>query len=193
MNNYDYEIAARAPRLSDKELMAIFPEAKEIIPQKLQELEEQRNTVTGVIGSKLAVINTYPDEMSRWFWRLWLKLNEGKDLLMTDRHIARLRRQLRVAQGTPVPRGSLTDDQIQAARDVPIEDILHQQFRHSGNTLTGLCPFHDERSPSFHIYPKENRGWCFGCNQGGDVIDITMKLQDCGFKEAVLLLTGHQS
>lgn len=188
-----YEGKARSLRLSDKELTAIFPEAKEIIPEKLRELEEQRNTIAGIIKSKLAVISTYPDEMSRWFWRQWLKLNEGEDLLVSDRHIARLRRQLRVAQGVSAPRGSLTDDLIQAARAVPLESLLNQQLRRSGHNLVGFCPFHDERSPSFYVYVEENRGWCFGCNQGGDVIAITMKLQDCGFKDAVLLLTRHQS
>lgn len=183
---------SKTSRLSDKELLAIFPEATEIVPQKLRELEEQRDKIVAAIDKRLTAIDAYPDEMSRWFWRKWLKLNEGEELLVIDRHMARLRRQLRVIQGTPAPSGSLTDDLIQTARSVPIEDILNRQFRHSGSTLIGLCPFHEERTPSFHIYPKENRGWCFGCNQGGDVISITMLLHGCGFKEAVLLLVGQR-
>jgi hypothetical protein len=188
MKMLDYSPA----RLSDKELMAIFPEAKEIIPQKILELEERRDAAAANIQSNLAVINSYPDEMSRWFWRQWLKLNEGKDLLVTDRHIARLQRQLRAAEGLEAPVGSLSDDLVQNAREVPVESLFSQQFRRSGHNLVGLCPFHDERSPSFYIYVDENRGWCFGCNQGGDAIGITMQLHDCGFREAVLLLAGDQ-
>jgi hypothetical protein len=180
-------------RLSDKEFIAIFPEAGEIIAQKLHELRKQRKAIVAIIDGKLVVINDYPDEMSRWFWRQWLKLNEGEDLLTTDRHIARLERQLRIAKGLPTPKGALTDDAIQAARDVPVEDLFNQPFKRAGRTLVGLCPFHEDRTPSFHIYPDQNRGWCYGCNQGGDAIGLTMMLHDYGFKEAVQLLTGGQS
>jgi hypothetical protein len=190
MDNYP-EIT-RPPRLSDKELMAIFPEAKEIIPLKLEEFQEQCDAIRLAIKRKLVVINSCPDEMSRWFWRQWLKLNEGEDLRVTISRIARLNRQLRAAQGVRAPKGVLTDDLIQAAREVPIESILNQLLRKAGRTLVGLCPFHTEHSPSFHVYPDENRAWCFGCNQGGDVIGIYMLLQDCGFKQAVLELSRGQ-
>jgi hypothetical protein len=189
----NYFVIARPPRLSDKELMAIFPEAAEFIPQKLRELRKQRKVIAAIIDGKLAVINNYPDEMSRWFWRQWLKLNEGDELLTVDRHIARLERQLGFAKGLPTPKGVLTDDVIQAARDVPVESLFNQPFKRAGRTLLGLCPFHDERTPSFHIYPDQNRGWCFGCNHGGDAIGLTMMLHDCGFREAVVLLTEGQS
>lgn len=179
--------------LKDAELISIFPEAKEIIPRKLRELEDERCVLGGTIQTKLAAINSYPDEMSRWFWWQWLKLNEGADLISVDRNMARLRRQLRAIEGVSAPSGALTDELIQAARDIQIEDILNQEFRRRGSTLIGLCPFHDERTPSFHIYQNKNRGWCFGCNQGGDVISIVMKLHDCDFREAVLQLAGRQS
>lgn len=190
MDNYLETMRLR--RLSDKELVTIFPEAKEIIPDKLAELESQRCELSEIIKTDLATINSYTDEMSRWFWWQWLKLNEGEDLILVYRKMDRLRRQLRAAQGLSVRTGALTDDLIQLARAVLIEDVLNQEFRRRGSTLIGLCPFHDERTPSFHIYPNENRGWCFGCNQGGNVIDIVMKLRDCDFKEAVLQLAGGQ-
>ncbi len=96
-------------------------------------------------------------------------------------------------KGWSAPKGTLTDNLIQAAREVPVESLLNQPLKRSGRTLTGLCPFHTERTPSFHVYPRENRAWCFGCNQGGDTITVAMLLHGCDFKNAVLLLRGERS
>jgi DNA primase len=53
-----------------------------------------------------------------------------------------------------------------------------------GGSLKGLCPFHDEKSPSFNVRP--GRGWhCFGCGEGGDVIAFLMKIDGRGFTAAV--------
>lgn len=180
-----------APRLTDQALMATFPEAKEIIPLKLAEFEEQRIAILTVIGPKLAEIKTLPSTMHRWFWRKWLRLSEGEDLLACLKNIDRLQRQLRIAQGYKAPAASVSDEAIRAARSVLVEDIINQQWRRSSNNLVGLCPLHDDKTPSFHVYLRENRGWCFGCNQGGDAIGIYMLLHGCGFKEAVLALAGY--
>ena len=53
-----------------------------------------------------------------------------------------------------------------------------------GGAFKGLCPFHDEKSPSFHVRPE--RGWyCFGCGEGGDAIAFVMKHDGLGFSQAV--------
>ena len=56
--------------------------------------------------------------------------------------------------------------------------------------MKGLCPFHDERSPSFHVRPQVGRYHCFGCGEGGDVIDFVQKVDGLGFSEAVEYLAG---
>ena len=53
------------------------------------------------------------------------------------------------------------------------------------NVVACLCPFHEERTPSFMVYKSDNRAWCFGCNRGGDVLDLTRRFQDCSTSEAV--------
>lgn len=60
-----------------------------------------------------------------------------------------------------------------------------------GGSLKGLCPFHDERSPSFHVTPAKGFYHCFGCQAGGDVIDFVMKTDMVTFSEAVEKLAAR--
>lgn len=52
-------------------------------------------------------------------------------------------------------------------------------------SLKGLCPFHDERSPSFHVTPGRGLYYCFGCGEGGDVVDFVMRTDHLTFGEAI--------
>lgn len=63
-------------------------------------------------------------------------------------------------------------------------------LRRQGAGYVGLCPFHDDHNPSLVISPKNNLWHCFGCNQGGSVIDFLMKLDNISFRHAVEKLTG---
>ncbi|MDA9913217.1 CHC2 zinc finger domain-containing protein, partial [Candidatus Nanopelagicales bacterium] len=54
-----------------------------------------------------------------------------------------------------------------------------------GGSLKGLCPFHDERSPSFHVTPSKGFYYCFGCGEGGDVLDFLINYEHLSFAEAV--------
>ena len=85
--------------------------------------------------------------------------------------------------------GNINRDDVAAVRErAPIELIVgeHVALKPAGvGTLKGLCPFHDERSPSFHVRPGVGRYHCFGCGEGGDVISFIMKLDGMSFVEAV--------
>lgn len=90
------------------------------------------------------------------------------------------------AEGT---KGKITEHDIARAKTVPIENYYLGHLRKAGHTLVGKCPFHKEKTPSFTIYPKENRWHCYGgCNEGGDVIDFTCKSKNIKFLEAVKFL-----
>ena len=70
----------------------------------------------------------------------------------------------------------------------PIADIVgeHIQLRNAGGgNLKGLCPFHDEKSPSFNVTPTRGYWYCFGCAEGGDVITFVRRLDHLSFGEAV--------
>ncbi|MCF4123752.1 DNA primase [Antribacter sp. KLBMP9083] len=75
-----------------------------------------------------------------------------------------------------------------------IDEVVsaHVTLKPAGvGALVGLCPFHDERSPSFNVRPSVGRYHCFGCGEGGDVIAFVMKVDGMGFTEAVEYLAGR--
>ena len=91
--------------------------------------------------------------------------------------------------------GRIRREDVEAVRErVRIEEVVgaHVQLKPAGvGSLKGLCPFHDERSPSFHVRPQVGRYHCFGCGEGGDVIDFVTKVDGLGFAEAVEYLAGR--
>jgi DNA primase len=95
-------------------------------------------------------------------------------------------------------KGRIPDTDIAAIRDrVRIEDVVgdYVQLRRAGaDSLKGLCPFHDEKSPSFHVRPNHGHFHCFGCGEGGDVYAFVQKIEHVSFVEAVEMLAdkiGH--
>ncbi|MDF3338185.1 DNA primase [Mycolicibacterium septicum] len=88
--------------------------------------------------------------------------------------------------------GRISDRDIAAIREkVRIEDVVgdYVQLRRAGaDSMKGLCPFHDEKSPSFHVRPNHGHFHCFGCGEGGDVYAFIQKIEHVTFVEAVELL-----
>src|SRR5574337_61943 len=91
--------------------------------------------------------------------------------------------------------GRISDRDIAAIRErVRIEDIVgdYVQLRRAGaDSLKGLCPFHNEKSPSFHVRPNHGHFHCFGCGEGGDVYAFVQKVEHASFVEAVELLADR--
>ncbi|MFD6366026.1 DNA primase, partial [Streptomyces roseolus] len=85
--------------------------------------------------------------------------------------------------------GRINDDDVKAVRDaVPIDSVVSEylQLRNAGGgNLKGLCPFHDEKSPSFQVSPSKGLFHCFGCQEGGDTIAFVMKIDHLSFSETV--------
>lgn len=72
----------------------------------------------------------------------------------------------------------------------PIEEIISSYvvLKRAGNTYKGLCPFHNEKTPSFTVYPQTGSYYCFGCQNGGDVITFIRSAENLDYMEAVRLL-----
>src|SRR5271169_2601701 len=94
--------------------------------------------------------------------------------------------------------GRISDRDVAAIRErVRIEEVVgdYVQLRRAGaDSLKGLCPFHNEKSPSFHVRPNHGHFHCFGCGEGGDVYAFIQKIEHVSFVEAVELLAdrvGH--
>lgn len=85
--------------------------------------------------------------------------------------------------------GRIPDRDITEIRDqTRIEDIIGEYvaLKQAGpDRLKGLCPFHDEKTPSFHVRPNHGHFHCFGCGEGGDVYSFLQKQEHIGFVEAV--------
>ena len=91
--------------------------------------------------------------------------------------------------------GRIPDRDIAAIREgVRVEDVVgdYVQLRRAGvDSLKGLCPFHDEKSPSFHVRPNHGHFHCFGCGEGGDVYAFLQKIEHVTFVEAVEMLADR--
>ncbi len=76
-----------------------------------------------------------------------------------------------------------------------IVDVVSRyvQLKKSSNTFVGLCPFHNEKTPSFHVNPSGQYFHCFGCQTGGDVITFIMKIENLSYREAVEYLASIAS
>ncbi|GJF05716.1 DNA primase [Pseudonocardia sp. D17] len=85
--------------------------------------------------------------------------------------------------------GRIRDSDIAEVRDrARIDEVVGEYValrRAGAGSLKGLCPFHDEKTPSFNVRPTHGTFHCFGCGEGGSVIDFVMKIEVVGFVEAV--------
>ncbi len=91
--------------------------------------------------------------------------------------------------------GRIRDEDIAAVRErSPIDEVVGEylQLKNAGGgSLKGLCPFHDEKTPSFNVTPARGLFYCFSCSEGGDVIKFVQKIDGLSFVEAVERLAGR--
>ncbi|GAB2572597.1 DNA primase [Microlunatus antarcticus] len=85
--------------------------------------------------------------------------------------------------------GRINDEDVVAVRErARIDEVVgsYVALRNAGGgSLKGLCPFHDEKTPSFQVTPARGFFYCFGCGEGGDVITFQQKIDSLSFAEAV--------
>jgi len=91
-----------------------------------------------------------------------------------DHDVPRLLQEVKILKGTSE---RVTPQMIERARAYPIENLIELKRN------VALCPFHNERSPSFSV--KNNKYKCFGCDASGDSISLAMHLKNMTFKQAV--------
>src|SRR6187399_1946866 len=84
-----------------------------------------------------------------------------------------------------------TLEQVRAAND--IIDVISAvvPLKRAGASFTALCPFHREKTPSFHVNPRKQTFYCFGCHKGGDVFTFVKEYESIDFVEAVKRLADR--
>ena len=79
-------------------------------------------------------------------------------------------------------------DEVKSRSDIVNVISQYISLKNSGSSYSGLCPFHSEKTGSFHVNQNKQIYKCFGCGEGGDVINFIMKIENLDFMEAVKLL-----
>ena len=85
----------------------------------------------------------------------------------------------------------MAGDTVQEVKGkLSIEEVLkpYVKLHRAGKSLVGLCPFHKEKTPSFHVSPERGSYHCFGCGEGGDIFSFIEKVEGVDFKGALKIL-----
>src|SRR5690242_2245925 len=85
-----------------------------------------------------------------------------------------------------MPGGTL--EQVKERTDIVELIGTRVKLRQTGRTYKGLCPFHQEKSPSFIVYPESQSFHCFGCGKSGDAFSFLMALDNIDFRDALTIL-----
>ncbi len=181
---------------TDEYLLDTFPEAKEIIPRKIDKHKADRHYLIEKMRSfrkeiKKIAPRKSKDEFFVWFWAFaYLKYFHASKIVAIDKRLFRLKRQLRIIQGNNLTNNAMSNfaELKERAKQQPLINIATpylKKARYGSVRITALCPFHEEKTPSFTIYIDKNTFHCFGCQAHGDVITFKMKIDNLSFKDAV--------
>ena len=172
--------------------MKIFPEGKEIIRQKINEWTRVKGKLLcEEVTPTLKKISDIKDDFSRWFWKEAYKSLVNPRFIEAVEQLARLERLQILTADTKHSKNIVDFEQKkEVAKQTPILSLYSfQKLRKLGSRYTALCPFHNESTPSFVIYP-DNSFYCFGCQAHGDAIDFMKLIKGCSFKEAIGQMAG---
>ena len=78
--------------------------------------------------------------------------------------------------------------ELRTRADIESTVSSYVSLKRRGRILTGLCPFHSEKTPSFTVYPETQSYYCFGCGSGGDVITFIKNIENLDYIESVRYL-----
>ena len=82
-------------------------------------------------------------------------------------------------------------EEIRMKNDIVSVISGYVRMQKKGSSYFGLCPFHNEKSPSFSVSPTKQMYYCFGCGAGGNVITFVMEYENATFQEAVKMLADR--
>ncbi len=197
LNNLGEKYKASQPMYAMRELIEFFT-PRELLPMfeaKLEEALIEKEQIIKELREKLigaADINNLEDkafykDLLRSIWQ-----KKWKDINNEVTHWEGLIKMAKGAiENTSAETQVMREKTIRQAKQVPIEALPY--FSKLTKTPKGYvtnCPLHQDNHPSFYIYTDTNSFYCFGCNQGGDVIKLVMLIEQLPFQEAVRYLVG---
>lgn len=177
----------KSMRISNKDLIQTFPEAAPLLVEQNKQLKERKQELLKLYYSmRIEVKDSSQDEFTWWFFDQLFEANHLEELKEIEQRLQKNKYLLRALLQS---QSQITDEQIERAKQRPIQELITHPVQRTGKNLKSRCPFHEDRTPSFVIYTHNNSAWCFGCGQGGDAIDVVQLIQGCTFPDAIKLLT----
>jgi len=137
------------------------------------------------------------DEFSEWFWT-YLENYKYAEVVYIEKwlkywvKIYELATKTRFVPVVLEEKNEITEEDVANAKEYPIQDLYSGDLKTVYGRLTGLCPFHDEKTPSFSIFTNDNHFYCFGCHAWGDAIDFYMRVNNVSMMEAIKVLNAKQ-
>ncbi len=180
--------------LSEQQLYEIFlAQDQSLVENKIQELKEGKLTLERNIKEKIKdVVKSFSNEVEKHISKLVIEHTLITELIEVEKQLFKFK----YYQSLKDQKSSFYDNKsldIGTAKRFPIEQIVRHyvKLKKSGRKFVGLCPFHEENTPSFYLYPASNSFHCFGCQKNGDVITFISLIQRLSFPEAVRFLVSN--
>lgn len=173
--------------------MQVFPEAIKPARRGLKEKLKRYQQEIRIINENQ---DRYYDEyIAKAHFSEQEEIKKESDKEFDDQRLA-VNRKIRKAQfelsylnelegkGEAKTGNGVTEADIERAKQVPIETFFSGHLRKHGRLAVGKCPLHNEKTGSFTIYLDQNSWWCYGCQEGGSVVDFVMKQNGVDFLTA---------
>lgn len=184
----------------DEFIVEAFPQEQALVVKKLDEyFDEASDLYIKMVEIRNTIDNVQKDPFSKWFFINATKYKEGDRLKFLYEQIKQLRRLKIVYEkkqiatlfkfvkfDTKEERKKYNTDTMMA-REALLFDMLEYdgiKLKGRGNRLMGLCPFHEEKTPSFAAY-VDNWYHCFGCQAHGNIFNYVMAKHNLDFKQAL--------
>ena len=176
--------------LTPREVVETFPhEARELAPRCLALMKGALRAYYRAYIAP-AVQRARPEDrpiVELLVTTLWPNCEVVSELTKRILHLQRIVAELRRKSNAREQKEKLGHDAVEKAKKYPLEELCRHYgvvLRRTGRLLQGCCPFHEDRTPSFVVYP-DNRWYCFACNEGGDTIEFLRQMEGLSFVEAV--------
>lgn len=157
------------------------------LKQQIKTLQSEINSFPD-IERKINNIIARAPRKDQWFFELVADVFYRDDLPKLQRQLKSLTFKLAALENEENISQGYSEAQIEQAKSVPLEKIFPNPLRKVGGRLVGRCVFHQDKLPSFTIYPQQNSFYCYSCNQGGDIIKFVELKEQCSFREAIKYL-----